>query len=63
MPNCGYLIGQDGRVFHKLSWMHPELMREPLEALLAMGGRGGATPPEFPVGGSHPARSGEAVIE
>ncbi len=63
LPNCGYLIGQDGRVFHKLSWMHPKLMREPLEAILGMGGRGGAAPSAFPVGGSHPARSGEAVTE
>ena len=60
LANCGYIIGQDGRVFHKLSWIHPSLMRGPLEALLKMGGSGGANPQAFPVGGNHPRESGTA---
>ncbi len=60
LPNCGYLIGQDGRVFHKLGWIHPTLMREPLAALLKLGGSGGPNPPIFPVGGNRPNESGVA---
>ena len=59
LPNSGILIGQDGRVFHKLSWIHPELMREPLKSLLNMGGSGGPNPPRFPVGGDWPNESGK----
>ena len=59
LPNSGILVGQDGRVFHKLAWIHPALMREPIVALLGMGGSGGADPPRFPVGGSHPSESGK----
>ncbi len=60
LPNSGLIIGQDGRVFHKLAWIHPTLLREPLRALLKMGGSGGANPPSFPVGGNHPSESGVA---
>ncbi|MGD9857491.1 MAG: deiodinase-like protein [Planctomycetaceae bacterium] len=57
LPNCGLIVGQDGRVFYKLSWIHPKLLRTPLEALLQLGGSGGASPPSFPVGGTHPGDS------
>ena len=59
LPNCGLIIGQDGRVFHKLAWIHPTLLREPLTALLKMGGSGGPKPAVFPVGGNHPSESGQ----
>ena len=59
LPNSGYLIGQDGRVFHKLSWIHPALLREPLEALLKSDGRGGLNPPSFQDGSIRPYDSGK----
>ena len=50
LPNSAYVVGQDGLVYHKQPWMDAKILREPLESLLASGGRGGENPPEFPTG-------------
>ena len=51
LPNSAFIIGQDGRVFHKQPWMHSKWIEPPLQALLHLGGRGGDNPPEFSTGG------------
>lgn len=58
LPNSAYIIGQDGRVFHKQPWMDGPSLRAPLEALLAADGKGGESPPKFEGGGMRPGRRG-----
>lgn len=38
LPNSAYIIGQNGRVFHKQPWMDSKLIEPPLKALIEMGG-------------------------
>ena len=55
LPNSGYLIGQDGRVFFKMPWINEKLLRDPIEALLDRGGDAGTDPPKFATGGTLPS--------
>lgn len=55
LPNCGYIIGQDGHVFFKMPWIHEGLLREPLEVLLNQGGKGGEKPQRFATGNTLPS--------
>ena len=57
LPNSAYIIGQDGRVFHKQPWMSAKSLEQPLEALLSQGGRGGEKPPQFATGATMPRGS------
>lgn len=56
LPNSAFIIGQDGRVFHKQPWMHSKWIEPPLQALLKLGGRGGDNPPRFSAGGASARR-------
>ena len=56
LPNCGYIIGQDGRVFFKMPWIHEGYLDEPLKKLLSMKGQGGEHPPSFETGATRPTQ-------
>ncbi|NNF00683.1 MAG: hypothetical protein HKN25_16830 [Pyrinomonadaceae bacterium] len=47
LPNSAFIIGQNGRVFHKQPWMDSRLIESPLKALLQMGGSSDKIPEKF----------------
>lgn len=47
LPNSAYVIGQDGCVSHKQSWMDSQTLRPALEALFERDGVAGTSVPKF----------------
>ena len=50
LPNSAYIIGQNGRVFHKQPWMDSKMIEQPLKALLVMGGSSDTQPTAYKTG-------------
>ena len=54
LPNSGYVVGMDGRVFHKQPWVDARGLKSPLEALLARRGVAGKKPGGFDADAGRP---------